>query len=97
MGQQPDRDGWNSALDPMVVTTEAIAKGKTQILLVIHEKGHGGWQLHDGTDVSSQKPFILPKDEALRVDPTLREVTDLPVGWKASRSRKGAPWLRQRL
>ena len=97
MAQQPDRNSWNSPLDPVVVTTELIASGKAHVLLVIHEEGHGGWQLHDGSDISGQKPLILPKVEALRLDPTLQEVTDLPVGWKAERPRKGATWVRKPL
>ena len=97
MAKEPDRNSWNSPLDPVVVTTERVVSGKSQVLLVIHEEGHGGWQLHDGSDVSNQKPLILPKVEAVRLDATLQEVTDLPVGWKAERTRKGAAWVRKPL
>jgi len=97
VAQQSERDTWNSPLDPVVVTTELVASGKSQVLQVIHEEGHGGWQLHDGSDVSGQPPFILPKIEALRLDPTLQEVTDLPPGWKAERTCKGAKWFRKPL
>jgi hypothetical protein len=32
----------------------------------------------------------------LKMDPTLAEVTDLPVGWQASRTAPGNPWARER-
>jgi hypothetical protein len=31
---------------------------------------------------------------ALRLDPTLREIADLPPGWRANRVARGAPWRR---
>ncbi len=33
---------------------------------------------------------------ALRKDPTLREIADLPLGWQARRERVGAPWVREK-
>jgi len=97
MAQQSDFDSWSSSLDPVVVTTELVASGRAPVLLVVHEEGHGGWQLHDGSDVSGQPPFVLPKVQALQLDPTLQEVTDLPPGWRAERSHKGAKWVRKPL
>jgi hypothetical protein len=93
--QEPDRNNWNSPLDPVVVTTESIASGRSAVLLVIHEEGHGGWQLHDRSEIAGERPHVLPKEGVLRLDPTLAEITDLPVGWKAERARKGAPWIRK--
>ncbi len=97
MAQEPDRNSWESPLDPVVITTEEIANGKAQILIVRHEEGHGGWQLYDGSDVSNKKPFILPKAEALNLDPTLYKITDLPVGWEARRISKNSKWVRKKL
>jgi len=91
-----DRSSWASLLDPVVITTELIATGKSSILWVVHDEGHGGWQLYDGGDVSNQRPFVLPKSEALRLDPTLLEIIDLPVGWEAHRCEKGAEWKRNK-
>lgn len=94
MKEEIDRNSWDSLLDPVVITTELIATGKSSVLWVVHDEGHGGWQLYDSSDLSNQRPLVLPKTEALRVDPTLWEITDLPVGWEAHRSQKGAEWKR---
>ena len=96
MNDEIDRSSWDSLLDPIVVTTELIATGRSSVLWVVHDEGHGGWQLYDGGDVSNQRPLVLPKSEALRLDPTLSEITDLPVGWEAHRSQKGAEWKRNK-
>lgn len=55
MPQQPDRYSWSSPLDPVVVTTEIVASGKSEVLLVTHEEGNGGWRLHDGSGVANQR------------------------------------------
>jgi hypothetical protein len=96
MEEEIDRSNWASTLDPVVITTELIASGKSSVLWVVHDEGHGGWQLYDERDVSNQRPVVLLKSEALRLDPTLLEVTDLPVGWEAHRSEKGAEWKRNK-
>ncbi len=97
MAQESVPNSWDNPLDPVVITTEEIAQGKSIILIVQHDEGHGGWQLYDGSDVSNKKPFVLPKSEVLKLDSTLKEVTDLPVGWKAVREKKGAKWVRESL
>ena len=97
LAQEPDRNAWENPLDPVVITTEEIANGHSPILIVYHEEGHGGWQLYDGSDLFNKQPFVLPKDEALILDPTLKEVTDLPVGWKAIRKNKDSKWVRYKL
>jgi len=80
MAQEPDRNSWECTLDSIVITTEEIANGESSILIVRHEEGHGGWQLYDGSDVSNKNPFVLPKVEALKLDPSLKEIIDLPCG-----------------
>ena len=95
--QELDQNSWGNTLDPIVITTEEIASGKLPVLIVYHEEGHGGWQLYDGSNVLDKKPFVLPKDEALILDPTLQEIIDLPVGWKAVRENIDSKWVREKL
>jgi hypothetical protein len=79
----------------MVVTVAEIASGARSTLLVIHDLGHGGWQLLDGQDLAGRKPLVVPKAQLLKVDPSLAGVTDLPVGWRARRSSRGDDWQRE--
>ena len=87
---------WSDPLDPAAITTAAVASKAKPVLLVIHEEGSGGWQFMDGGDVTGAKPQVIPKDELLKLDPTLKEVTDLPVGWEARRSSASSPWIRRK-
>ena len=87
---------WTDPLDPVAITTDLVAAKLKPILLVIHEAGHGGWQFMDGEDVTGQKPRVMPKDELLKIDPTVNEVTDLPVDWEARRSSPSSQWVRKK-
>ena len=85
---------WSDSRDPVAITTVSVASKAKPVLLVIHQDGHGGWQFMDGGDVTATKPHVIPKDELLKLDPTLKEVTDLPVDWEARRSSASSPWVR---
>jgi len=87
---------WSDPLDPAAITTDVIVSKSKPILLVIHDAGHGGWQFMDGADVSGRKPRVIPKNELLKIDPTVRELTDLPVDWEARRISPSSPWVRRK-
>lgn len=87
---------WDNALDPVVIATEAVAGRQRPIVRVVHEEGPGGWQLYDAGPLKG-KPVVLPKTEAIKLDPTLKGVVDLPVGWEAIRKSPGEPWTRRRM
>jgi hypothetical protein len=95
-GDRETRMDWMDPLDPVVVTVDEVASGAKPALLVMHDEGHGGWQILDGDDVAARSPVVVPKDRILAVDPTLREVTDLPVGWQATRKSARDRWMRSR-
>lgn len=80
-----------------VITVDEVVSGERDVLLVLHEEGHGGWQFYDGQDVSTRRPTVIVRDEILKLDDSLTDVTDLPVGWMARRSAKGQPWVREPL
>lgn len=86
---------WDDPLDPIGITSEAVAKRRQPVLRVVHEKGHGGWQFYD--DIEPLKgPVVLSKPEILKLDPSLSAVTDLPVGWEAIRKDARSPWVRSK-
>jgi hypothetical protein len=86
---------WNDPLDPVAITLPEIVSGSAEIRFMTHDQGHGGWQFLDGQDVGGKKPEIVPKEELLRLDPTIGEIIDLPTGWKATRKAKGQPWFKE--
>lgn len=86
---------WNHPFNVAVITIQEIIDKKRPILLVTHDEGHGGWQFMDGSDVSGKKAIAVEKEEILALDPTISEITDLPVGWRAFRKTATAPWIKE--
>lgn len=86
---------WDDPLDPAAITVPEVVLGERDILLATHDVGHGGWQFMDGYDVKGRKPFVIPKERLLELDPSLAELKDLPVGWRARRKSKKEPWVRE--
>ena len=82
--------------EPIAITVPEFVAGKSDIVLVIHDPGHGGWQFTDGQEWKGRKPKVIPKAELLRLDPSLAEVKDLPVGWQAKRAHRKIPGFEKR-
>lgn len=83
---------WNDPRDPVVTATDAVASGRRPILRVLREEGPGGWQLYDDGPLVG-KPVVLRKDAALKLDPSLSVIADLPVRWEATRRDASSPWV----
>jgi hypothetical protein len=68
------------------------------ILYASRERDEGGevtWQFHCVTVPFDTKDAQLVRlDTILRIDPTIAELHDLPVGMAASRSAAAQPWSR---
>lgn len=75
-------------------TTRFVLDGSRPILLVAHETD-GDWQFLCGTtnDVDDCKVICLK--DAVKIDPSVAELADLPLGWQAHRERPGAEWVRE--
>jgi hypothetical protein len=86
---------WDHPFNVAVVKVDDVLSGAQPILLVTHDDGHGGWQVLDGADVSGRKAMVVPKEVILDLDPTISHITDLPVGWRATRSSPGEQWNRE--
>jgi hypothetical protein len=86
---------WHHPLNIAVITVAEVLSGQRDVLLVRHDDGPGGWQFYDGEDVSGRKPAVVTREDILKLDPSLAEVTDLPVGWLAWRNAKRQPWTRE--
>lgn len=87
---------WDDPLDPIGITTEAVAKKRKPILRVVHDTGHGGWQFYDDAE-PLKGPVVLPKVELLKLDASLSVIKDLPVGWEATRKNAKSPWVRSKI
>ncbi len=89
-------ESWDSALDPIVIATEAVAEKRQDILRVVHQEGHGGWQVYDDVEPLTS-PVVILKEEILKLDSTLKEVTEIKVGYEAYRSDRVSAWKIRRI
>jgi len=92
----PSEPGWPFDQGPGVaaVTVLSVLEGDP-ILHVAHDEDDHGWQFLDGRDVMERDARLISMSNALGLDPSLREVADLPPGWIAWRESPAHPWLRR--
>lgn len=83
--------------DLAVFTVDRIMTGQHPVLDVFHQVFDGAWQFVTGEDLDSESGMFARLHEVVETDLTLRELSDLPLGWQAERSSVGAPWTRRRV
>jgi hypothetical protein len=74
-----------------VITLTRIVDGSRRILYVVHD-GDGDWQFLDGGEISESDAAIVSLKHVTELDPTVRSLADLPLGWAAERDSVEAPW-----
>lgn len=79
-----------------VITTAPVLLG-APIVMVSHDADDGGWQFLCGTTKNPADGRIVHLEEIVAMDPTVTEVSDLPLGWVAYRDAVGAQWTREPL
>ena len=84
----PFTDARNTAV---FTTRDVIEEGKP-ILLVTHDQDDGAWQFHTGKTVPASDDKVVALDEIIFRDPSVVELTDLPLGWSAIRDSITSPW-----
>lgn len=74
--------------------SEAVSSGSEKITFVSHDIDDGAWQFLGDSMTSSGKAVLCCLSHPINEDPTLIELSDLPLGWCAERTKIGAPWKR---
>jgi hypothetical protein len=75
-----------------VFTTTHVVRARKPILYIAHDNEDGAWQFHSGDDVSTDDAMIVALEEIVKIDPSVEDVADLPLGCYATRTDPGAPW-----
>jgi hypothetical protein len=86
----PFEDGPNTA----TITTVHVLEGKLPIQFVSHDADDGAWQFLCGTTTDERDGRLVGLGQIVEIDPTVAELADLPLGWRAWRDAPGAPWQR---
>jgi hypothetical protein len=78
-----------------VITVWSILHGVDPILHVYHSDQDGSWSFMSGKGFSVKDAALVSLQEVANRDPTIAELADLPLGWKATRTAVGGTWLRE--
>jgi hypothetical protein len=92
-----DTEEWpfDQAPNVAAITVQSVLDG-APILRVSHDADDHGWQFLDGREVAIVDGRVIGMGEVLTLDPSLREIADLPPGWIARRDSASDPWVRER-
>ena len=92
----PSDPSWPFEQGPRVAafTVRSVLEGDP-ILHVAHDDDDDGWQFLDGRDADMDEGRVIGMGTAVRLDPGLREVADLPSGWIAWRESPAHAWRRE--
>lgn len=91
--KREDRPAFQEHPDLGVLTTSRVLSG-APILLVTHDDD-GDWQFLCGTTNDPVDGRIVHLKHIVAMDPTVSEVADLPLGWRAFRDEVGGSWTRE--
>lgn len=81
----------------MVISHRSIVFGGSSILHVTHDLNNRSWQFLRFESTSQEDAALVAFEEIVRIDPTVLEVSDLPLGWRAWRSTKESHWQREEM
>jgi hypothetical protein len=82
----------------VVLAHTAIFKHGEAVVQVAHEEEDGAWQFLDGVSPKTFSAACMASlAQVLTRDPSLAEIADLPMGWRAKREGLGKKWLREKL
>jgi hypothetical protein len=76
-------------------TTANVLERGFPILLVTHDADDGAWQFLCGETNKTEDGRLIGLDCALTLDPSVGELADLPLGWRAWRDSPTDPWQRE--
>jgi hypothetical protein len=77
------------------ITTVKVLEEDQPILLVTHDEEDGMWQVLCGITNDPEDGRIVCLGCLYDRDPTIGELADLPLGWRAWREAIGTAWYRE--
>jgi hypothetical protein len=86
---------FDQAPNVAAITTRQIIEDGLPILAVVHYADDDSWAFVCGTSSTTEDGQVIGMGTALKLDPTLASIADLPPGWCAQRRAVGEPWARE--
>jgi hypothetical protein len=76
-------------------TVRQIVQDGHPILRVTHDSEDGAWQFLEWETPRVEDAMVVSLEEIMQFDPSIRELANLPLGWRAIRRNRDEPWLRE--
>jgi len=83
------KEGLNTA----VFTTRFIIENKDTITFVYHFDEDGAWQFSGTQQAGDDDYRVVSLEEIIKLDKTVLELADLPLGYEAYRLDNKSPWI----
>jgi hypothetical protein len=90
-------DSWPFA-DPLncaVFVTQEVLERAEPILHVTHQEDEYSWSFIGSSDGTRENCKLIALCEAVQLDPSVLQLADLPIGWRAVRDTVESPWKRE--
>ena len=88
---------FDQAENVAAITSKYVLEGNYPILRVVHYFDDHSWAFTCGTTNDPREGRVIAMREVVRIDPTIKEIADLPPGWGASREVVGGKWEKYEL
>ena len=81
----------------LALTTRQVMREGWPILLVTHDADDGAWQFVNGQGDTDdiESALLVEVGHIVELDPSVSELADLPLGWRAWRPAAGDEWVRE--
>jgi hypothetical protein len=76
---------FHPARNVAAITTRQVIEDELPILTVVHYEFDHSWVFVCGTSDATEDGRVISMATALKIDPTLASIADLPPGWSAHR------------
>ena len=77
------------------ITRVHVLESKLPIMLVAHDAEDGMWQILCGITSDPKDGRVVCLGCMFESDPSIGELADPPLGWRATRDAPGKPWHRE--
>jgi hypothetical protein len=77
------------------LVTREVLDHEEPILHVSHDSDDHSWQFIGSSDGTDENARVIALHEAVGLDPSILQLADLPVGWRAIRDTVAHPWKRE--
>jgi len=78
-----------------VFVTREVMDRDEPILLVTHEDGEDSWSFVGSSDGTAENGRVIALHEAVELDPSVLQLAELPIGWRAWRDSPEDSWIRE--